>query len=154
MIKNLQKNGYAISYPGFPKNTVDSSKKRCAPSFEGNKQKSRDLERILEELKSNSLVYKYTHKRTFKIIFSGKCVERKICWIGNIEELAHFIRTLTKHGYVSVKHHEVWSVTRKCFVLGDGREIANRSLTDAEKPSRAALIEQLVTRGGQTSVTP
>lgn len=121
-------------------------KKQCAPSYSECKLKNCDLSRILEDLKSNNLVYKHTRQQTFNIIFSGKRIEKKIRWLGNIEELAHFIRTLIRHGCIRVKRHEIWLVTCNCFELADGRVLHSQSLKDAEKPTKAALIEQLVSQ--------
>lgn len=100
---------------------------------------------LMDSLKRNALIHQETKIGNFRSVFSGRPVEQKIIWTGNISELAHFIKTL--HNTAKKVHdtkQKQWEITINCFELADGTELTKDKLRTQKAPARAAIIEKAV----------
>jgi hypothetical protein len=100
---------------------------------------------LMDSLKRNALIHQETKIGNFRSVFSGRPVEQKIIWTGNISELAHFIKTLHN---IAKKVHDTkqkqWEITINCFELADGTELTKDKLRTQKAPARASIIEKAV----------
>ena len=100
---------------------------------------------LMESLKRNALIHKDTKLTHFRSVFSGKAIEQKIIWTGNISELAHFIKTLHNTAKkVEDTKQKQWEITINCFEMADGTELTKDKLRTQKTPARAAIIEKAV----------
>lgn len=83
----------------------------------------------------------------FRSVFSGRPVEQKIIWTGNISELAHFIKTLHNTAKkVEDTKQKQWEITINCFEMADGTVLTKDKLRGQKNKdtARAAIIEKAV----------
>ena len=100
---------------------------------------------LLKSLKKNNLVDEKTTIANFRSIFSGKGIEQKIIWTGNISELAHFIKTLHNTAKkVEDTKQKQWDITINCFDMANGTVLTNQKLKQQQAPANAAIIEKAV----------
>lgn len=100
---------------------------------------------LMDSLKRNALIHKDTKLTHFRSVFSEKEIEQKIIWIGNISELAHFIKTLHNTAKkVEDTKQKQWEITINCFEMADGTELTKDKLRTQKAPARATIIEKAV----------
>jgi hypothetical protein len=102
---------------------------------------------LLKSLKKNNLVDERTTIANFRSIFSGKGIEQKIIWTGNISELVHFIKTLHNTAKkVEDTKQKQWEITINCFQMADGTELTRDKLRRQKNDdvAKAAIIEKAV----------
>lgn len=100
---------------------------------------------LMDSLKRNALIHQETKIGNFRSVFSGRPVEQKIIWTGNISELAHFIKTLHNTAKkVEDTKQKQWEITINCFQMADGTELTKDKLRTQKTPARASIIEKAV----------
>lgn len=101
----------------------------------------------MEALKRSALIDKDTTLPNFRKVFSGKGIEQKIIWSGNISELVHFIKTLHNTAKkVEDTKQKQWEITINCFQMADGTELTRDKLRRQKNDdvAKAAIIEKAV----------
>ena len=100
---------------------------------------------LMDSLKRSALIHQETLLGNFRSVFSGKAIEQKIIWTGNISELAHFIKTLHNTAKkVEDTKQKQWEITINCFQMADGTELTKDKLRTQKAPARASIIEKAV----------
>lgn len=101
----------------------------------------------MNSLKRSALIHQDTLLGNFRSVFSGKAIEQKIIWTGNISELAHFIKTLHNTAKkVEDTKQKQWDIAINCFQLADGTELTKDKLRGQKNKdiAKAAIIEKAV----------
>jgi len=100
---------------------------------------------LQNELIKLKLINSNTELKHFRKIFSGKEIEQKISWLGNISELAHFIKTLHNTAKkVQDTKQKQWEITINCFEMFDGTVLTNQKLKQQKTPASAPIIEKAI----------
>ena len=102
---------------------------------------------LYRDLDKNKLIdRKETGLSDFKKVFSNVEITNKVTWIGTVEELVYFIKTLCISKKIDFPKQTHWKITRICFELLDGRDLNTIDLRVQQLPTlqRRKEIEKSV----------
>ncbi|MFC2118080.1 hypothetical protein ACFLSY_05525 [Bacteroidota bacterium] len=111
-----------------------------------NKNKNK-LPDVLKFLQKRLFIHEEVKADDFKRIFSGNPCEKKIHWIGNINELAQFFKSWEKSGYFPDVSRSFWPLVAKHFVDRKGNDIKHVNLRTAKPPDHLSIsrLERTIT---------
>lgn len=100
---------------------------------------------LMNELKNKKLIDNETLLADFRKVFTESEIKNKIIWTGNISELVYFIKHLhNDSGKIKDTKQKQWLITRNCFKMADGRDLAKVDLKRQKIPANAIDIEKAI----------
>ncbi len=100
---------------------------------------------LMNDLKTKKLINNETLLADFRKVFTETEIKNKIIWTGNISELFYFIKHLhNDSGKIKDTKQKQWLITRNCFEMADGRDLAKVDLKRQKIPANAIDIEKAI----------
>lgn len=100
---------------------------------------------FMAALKKHKFIAEETELTSFRKIFSGSEVVKKVLWTGNISQLFYFIKYLHyESDKIDVLKKGPWFVAVNCFEMEEGKVINRERLRKQQKPANLDEIEKII----------